>query len=244
MEAPIVAGVAAMPVRRQLGCTARDAAADVALEAIADAGLDPKDVDALFVSPPGLTGPPGFMWSCALAHHLGLRTRAQALIECGGTTALQTLTAACDAVRLGRAERALAVAIDQRTPDMPPDLEHIGEPLGSDEPRPRALVFENRVRRDGRAMDQLLDRLGRHPQGHDPLHEPGRLIPSRGRHLAYPKAVDQAVECNQVGEGSTDVDTDAKGRVGGDITHVPMPGLNSAIGRSHRGNPRTPKRSH
>ena len=76
MSRPIIGGVAAVPVQRHLPKPVRDIATDVAFEAIADAGLSPRDIDGLFVSPPVLSGPAGFMWSCSFAHHLGLEHMA------------------------------------------------------------------------------------------------------------------------------------------------------------------------
>src|SRR5437867_3247682 len=123
MNRAMISGIAALPVRRTLAASIRDSAASVAMGAIADAGLSPRDVDGLFVSPPGLSGPPGFMHSCLLAHHLGLTTRAQALVECGGMTASLALKLAVDAVRLGRCRAALVVALDTRVIDPQDDLE-------------------------------------------------------------------------------------------------------------------------
>jgi acetyl-CoA C-acetyltransferase len=109
---PAIGGVAAIPVQRHLPKPIRDVCTDVAFEAIADAGLSPKDVDGLFVSPPVLSGPAGFMWSCSLAHHLGLSTRAQALVECGGITASIAMKLAVAEVRSGRCRAVLALTSD------------------------------------------------------------------------------------------------------------------------------------
>ncbi len=122
---PLITGVGAVPVRRQLERSARDTATAVALQAIGDAGLEPGEIDGLFVTPPGLSGPPGFMWSCAFAHHLGLTTKAQALVECGGMTAALALRSALDAVTLGRSRAALVVALDARVVDVPENPEDV-----------------------------------------------------------------------------------------------------------------------
>jgi len=124
MKRAAVAGVAALPVQRNLEKSIRDSATSVALEAIGDAGMGRADIDGLFVSPPGLSGPPGFMFSCLLAHHLGLRTTAQALVECGGMTASLALKLAVDAVRLGQCNNALVVAVDSRVIARQQDLQH------------------------------------------------------------------------------------------------------------------------
>lgn len=122
--APAILGVAAVPVRRSLAASTRDTATEVAFAALADAGLAAKDVDGLFVSPPALSGqPPGFMWSCTLAHHLGLTTRAQALVECGGMTASLGLKFAVQEIRAGRCRCALVVAIDSRADDQAEDFD-------------------------------------------------------------------------------------------------------------------------
>jgi len=121
---PQIRGVAALPVRRHLERSIRDSASDVALSAMRDAGLGRDDIDGLFVSPPGLSGPPGFMWSCSFAHHLGIDTKAQTMVECGGMTALLALKQAADAVALGHCRAALVVAVDSRVRQGQKDFAH------------------------------------------------------------------------------------------------------------------------
>src|SRR5438105_15351719 len=104
-----ITGVSALPVRKHLSGSIRDAATTVALDAIAASGLERPEIDGLFVSPPGLSGPPGFMWSCSFAAHLGLTTRAQALVECGGMTAPLALRLAVATGRTGRLNGAAGV---------------------------------------------------------------------------------------------------------------------------------------
>ena len=124
MSEAILAGVAALPVTKHLAKSIRDTATDVALAAIADAGVDRATVDGLFTTTPTLQGNPGFMWSCALAHHLGLRTKGQGMVECGGMTSSLALRQALDAVQLGRCKCALVVATDARALDAHPDFDH------------------------------------------------------------------------------------------------------------------------
>ena len=109
---PSICGIAGVPVARNLARPIRDTITDVVFAAIADAGLSAKDVDGLFVSPPTLGAQPAWMWSCTLAHHLGLSTRAQAMVECGGMTASFAFKLAVDAVRSGRCRAALAIGSD------------------------------------------------------------------------------------------------------------------------------------
>ncbi len=119
----VVAGAAAIPVRRKLERPVRDTAAELAFAAAADAGLPLSRIDGLFVSPPALGGVPGFMWSCTLAHHLGLATRSQALVECGGLTAAVAFKLAVQEVRAGRISAALVIAMDVRADDRAEDFE-------------------------------------------------------------------------------------------------------------------------
>jgi acetyl-CoA acetyltransferase len=119
-----IAGVAAPPVTRRFAAALRDVAAETALAALTDAGVGPDEVDGLFCSPPGLAAAHGgFMWSCTLAHHLGITTKAQALVECGGLTAALCLKLAVREVEAGRCRAALCVAIDARAVDPGDDVE-------------------------------------------------------------------------------------------------------------------------
>lgn len=124
MNGAAVAGVAMTPVTRDLPGTIRDVASRVAHAAAADAGIALGEIDGFFVTPLGLGGEPSFMASCWLAHHLGLSTKAQALVECGGMTATQALRYAQLEVACGRCRAALVVALDRRTTDIPEDFEH------------------------------------------------------------------------------------------------------------------------
>jgi acetyl-CoA C-acetyltransferase len=94
------------------------------MAAIADAGVELADIDGLFTTPPALTGLSGFMWSCTLAHHLGLRTKAQAMVECGGMSSSLAFKAAVREVEAGRCRCALVVATDVRADDQADDFEH------------------------------------------------------------------------------------------------------------------------
>ncbi|MBI3185697.1 MAG: thiolase family protein [Myxococcales bacterium] len=124
MKRAAIVGASAIPVARSLSKSVRDTASEVCLAAIADAGLEPKEIDGLFVSPPGLSRPGGFMWSCTLSHHLGLRTRAQAMVECGGMTAALAFKLAAQEVALGRCRFALALGVDVRADEDAEDFEH------------------------------------------------------------------------------------------------------------------------
>lgn len=132
MTQAVIAGVAAIPVARKLPRAVRDVATDLCFAALADAGLPARDVDGLFVTPPALSGMSGFMWSCTLAHHLGLSTRGQALVECGGLTAALALKQAVQEVRAGRLRACLVVASDIRADDRADDFEFFIRGMAAD----------------------------------------------------------------------------------------------------------------
>ena len=92
------------------------------------------------------------------------------------------------------------------------DLEHVAEAPRGDQPGSGALVLEDRVRGDGRAVAQLLDRLRREPHLAQHFRQAfdDRLrvvLDARGDLLGVDRAV--GAEQHDVGEGAADVDTDA-----------------------------------
>ncbi len=111
---PVLAGVGAIPVTRDLESPLPDMAATVAREALADAGISADQVDGLFVTPAALSGEPWMMWAAGLAEYLGVRTHGLMMTENGGITALLALRAAMDAVAMGRVKVALVIATDTR----------------------------------------------------------------------------------------------------------------------------------
>ena len=90
------------------------------------------------------------------------------------------------------------------------DLEDVAKPLGGDEPGPRALVLEDRVRRDRRAVADLLDhaagQAGLDEQLAQACDDGLRIVADAGGDLL---GVQRAVGTQQhdVGEGAADIDT-------------------------------------
>ena len=86
---------------------------------------------------------------------------------------------------------------------LPAQVQQVLEAGGRDEGRPRALALEERVRRDGRAVREPLDR----PRADRARGREHRLLlPRRGRHLRrpHPPVVDE----HGVREGAADVDAE------------------------------------
>ncbi len=114
MITPVLSGVGAVPVTRDPAAPLPDLAVRVAREAIADAGLQPGDVDGLFVTPSALSAEPWMMWAANFGEFLGIETKALMMAENGGISAVLALRCAMDAVALGRVNAALVVATDTR----------------------------------------------------------------------------------------------------------------------------------
>ena len=110
----VFAGVSALPVTRDGNAPLPDMCAQVAMDALDDAGLTPAEVDGLFVSPACISGGDWMMFAASLGEFLGLTTKALACLENGGITSLLAMRSACDAVALGRVKNALVIASDRR----------------------------------------------------------------------------------------------------------------------------------
>ena len=102
----------------------------------------------------------------------------------------------------------LAVLVDSH---QPPDLEHVTESLGREDPDAGTLSLEQRIEAHRRAVQEV-----RRPT-HSPLLDGGRDdSPNRrvdrgrlGRALAHSDQAGVLVEEDQVGEGAADVDADS-----------------------------------
>ncbi len=110
-----ILGVASTPVTRKGKKPIRDTFFDMAREAVADAGLSPKDIDGLFLTPPGLNPDLFMMFAAHMGKYLGIPTKTLTVFENGGVTAALALRFAIDEVTLGRCRAALVVAADHRT---------------------------------------------------------------------------------------------------------------------------------
>ncbi len=94
------------------------------------------------------------------------------------------------------------------------DLQHVAKPLGGDQADACALVLQDRVRRDGGAVADLLDRR---PGKRRLVEDFGEAVDDRLCVVLHARrqllGVDGAVGAEQhdVGEGAADVDADAIG---------------------------------
>ena len=90
------------------------------------------------------------------------------------------------------------------------DLERVAEPLGGQERRPRALALDERVGREGRAVDDGPNGSGRYSrivqERRDALLDAVRRILRCGEDLAHARGTGRLVDDDQIGEGPADVD--------------------------------------
>jgi acetyl-CoA C-acetyltransferase len=94
-------------------------ARDTIYAAIADAGIDRSEIDAIATTPPGLAYHNSSMFVARLGEHLGMPLRSLTCVENGGCSAMLALRSAIHEVESGRARVAIALGIDQRLPEMP-----------------------------------------------------------------------------------------------------------------------------
>ena len=110
------------PVRKDLPAPITDVFAQVIHQALTEAGIEPGEVEGLYVTPPGFARPSNFMFACDLAGHLGIPTKGLAMIECGGSSSSAAIKAAIQDVLTGRVRVAVAAALDQRAIPAADDL--------------------------------------------------------------------------------------------------------------------------
>ena len=120
---PVVVGFGAPPVGRHEGRSPTDLGFEALDEALEVAGLEPAEVEGVFLVPEGYarTQPP--LRPQRVAERLGLRTRALVEVECGGASSLLAFKAACQDVALGRLEVAVAIGAQSERRLMGPELD-------------------------------------------------------------------------------------------------------------------------
>ena len=90
--------------------------AKVAAEAIADAGLEKKDIDGFLVGMP--FADPGMIYPAAAAERLGLQTRMLNVVDIGGASAAGMIWRAAAAIDAGMCNAVLCLVADlNRTGD-------------------------------------------------------------------------------------------------------------------------------
>ena len=109
-----IVGAFATPVTKARTEPIRKTFARVARATLEDAGVAPRDVDGLILTPPGINPDIVVMFGAFVGKMLGLRTRVLEVVENGGVTAALALRAAVSEVALGRVRRCLVLAADER----------------------------------------------------------------------------------------------------------------------------------
>src|SRR6266446_6907065 len=102
------------PTRTSIGKTTLSLIADVAAAAVADAGLEPGDIDGLLVGPH--VGETPQHVPATVAEYLGLQPRFAELVDLGGATAAGMIWRAAAAIAAGMCRTALCVLGNIREP--------------------------------------------------------------------------------------------------------------------------------
>lgn len=113
-RAAVVGFAEATPTKTPEGRTPLQLVADVSIEALADAGLAPTDVDGLVVCPAMMQY--SMLWPSVVAEHLGLAPSYLDLVDLGGASACAMVARAATAVATGRATTVLCVSGDTWDP--------------------------------------------------------------------------------------------------------------------------------
>lgn len=112
------------PFKRELSGSIREVTFEVFKKALVEVGVNKEDIEGLYVTPPGLAGPPSFMHACELIEYLGLRTKTLLMTECGGCTSAVAIRNAAEDILSGRINTAAIIALDWRAADIPDDFEY------------------------------------------------------------------------------------------------------------------------
>ncbi|WP_153395554.1 thiolase family protein [Ornithinicoccus halotolerans] len=159
MSAALV-GIGELPnVRRSEGATTLGTLADVAAEAVADAGLSPADVDGLLVGPQ--VGETPQHVPATVAEYLGLQPTVSNVVDLGGATGCGMVWRAAAAIAAGMCETVLCVLGNTREGDPPrsPNRNPIREfdvPFGASGANTSyALIAQRHMHDYGTTRDQL-----------------------------------------------------------------------------------------
>jgi acetyl-CoA acetyltransferase len=100
------------PARETPGRTAMDLGAEVARQALADAGIGIREVDGLLVDP---VSDAGMLVPSAVGEYLGLDLRFGELVDLGGASGAGMVARAAAAIHAGLCEMCLCVTVAPRT---------------------------------------------------------------------------------------------------------------------------------
>lgn len=160
-----ISGVGLTPFGKHPGRTTLDLMSDAAAAAMADAGLDRRDIDGLICG--YSTTLPHLMLSTLFAEHFGLRPRYAHSIQIGGASGFAMAMAAHLVIEAGAAKRILVVAGENRLTGQSRDtavqtLAQVGHaayevPLGATIPAYYALVASRYMHEFGHSEEDLAE---------------------------------------------------------------------------------------
>ncbi|MBX6368896.1 MAG: thiolase family protein [Rhodospirillales bacterium] len=164
-RSPIISGVGHTAVGKLEGSTAMGLHAEAARAALGDAGIEPKDVDAVLCA--YSLAAPHLMLSSVFCEYFGIRPAYSAAIQAGGASACIMVMQAAALVKAGYARHVLVVCGDNRLSGMSRDgavaaLAEVGHPqferpYGISVPAAYALVAQRYMHEFGVTPEQLAE---------------------------------------------------------------------------------------
>ena len=130
VEPAVVAGFGATAIGRHPDRSPTELALEALDEALADTGVEAREVEGLYLVPEGYTRAQAPLRPQRLAERLGIDTRACIEVENGGTSSLLAFKAACQDVALGHLDLAVVLGTQAERAAIGPDadaadLDHI-----------------------------------------------------------------------------------------------------------------------
>src|SRR5436305_822755 len=109
LRRPVVVSFGATTIGRHPGRTPDDLALEALEQALDRVGVHACELQGLYMDPQGYARAQAPLRPQRIAERLAIGTRALVEVECGGTSAMLALKAACQDVALGHAELAAVV---------------------------------------------------------------------------------------------------------------------------------------
>ena len=157
-----ITGFAELPASKEKGLRASDLAAQVAVQATRDAGLDKRDIDGLLCA--AAFGEYGILWPSYLCEYLQLAPKYFDSVELGGASAAGMLLRAAAVINAGICQQVLCVTADavdtaafNRIAQLTPTSDQLFEfPYGNVAANPGyALIAHRHMHEFGTTPEQL-----------------------------------------------------------------------------------------
>ncbi len=123
VEPAVVVGFGATTVGRHPDRSTTELGFDALDEALADAGVEAREVEGVYLVPEGYTRAQAPLRPQRVAERLGIETHACVEVENGGTSALLAFKAACQDIALGHLDLAVVIGAQAERAAIGPDAD-------------------------------------------------------------------------------------------------------------------------